>query len=62
MPGLSGIQTMALIRRLYPDMPILISSGQPEIAEWDCFRQSKVSVISKPFSIEELQTTLAQFW
>jgi CheY-like chemotaxis protein len=61
MPGMDGVQAMAEIRKLYPDLPILIASGQPDIAQWDCFHQSKVGVITKPFSLEEIQAKLARF-
>jgi two-component system nitrogen regulation response regulator GlnG len=61
MPGMNGTQTMERIRRLHPDMPILISSGQPDIEELDCYRQARVSAISKPFTLEEIQAKLAQF-
>ncbi|MDP2791885.1 MAG: response regulator, partial [Rectinemataceae bacterium] len=39
MPGMNGIQTMERIRVLYPDLPILISSGQPYIQDWPCFKR-----------------------
>jgi PAS domain S-box-containing protein len=61
MPGLNGTQTMEGIRSLHPDLPILISSGQPDIEELDCFKQPRVAVISKPFTMVEIQTKLAQF-
>jgi|GEM_PF-2662445 signal transduction histidine kinase len=59
MPGLTGIQTMDRIRALHPHLPILISSGQPDIETWDCFRQPRVAVISKPFTLEEISGKLA---
>ena len=61
MPSMTGVQTMARIRGLHPEMPILISSGQPDIAAWDDFKEHKVGVISKPFTLEEIQAKLAQF-
>ena len=61
MPGMNGTHTMERIRALHPEMPILISSGQPDIEAWDCFRQPKVAFISKPFNMEEIQAKLAQF-
>jgi len=61
MPGMNGVQTMAGIRGLCPDMPILISSGQPDIEGWDVFRQPGVAVISKPFAMAEIQAKLARF-
>ena len=59
MPGWSGVETMQRIRSRYPDLPILISSGQPDIENWSEFRQAKVGVISKPFTLEEIQARLA---
>jgi PAS domain S-box-containing protein len=61
MPEMNGAQTMALIRERYPEMPILISSGQPDIDEWDCFKLPGVEVIPKPFNLEEIRAKLAQF-
>ena len=61
MPGLNGIQTMERVRALGPDLPILISSGQPDIEAWAAFRQPRVAVISKPFTMKEIQTKLARF-
>ncbi len=61
MPGMNGTQTMEQIRRLHPEMPILISSGQPDIETWDDFKQPKVDVISKPFNMEEIQAKVAKF-
>ena len=61
MPGLDGVRTMALIRDLCPDLPILISSGQPDIESWECFRRPGLGVIAKPFTLEEIQAKLAEF-
>jgi len=60
MPRMNGIQTMEQIRVLLPDVLILISSGQPDIEEWACFKQPNVAVISKPFEMEELLAKLAR--
>ena len=59
MPGLTGVQTMERIRALDPGLPILISSGQPEIEDWDCFKLPGLGVISKPFSMQEIAAKLA---
>jgi CheY-like chemotaxis protein len=61
MPGMNGTQTLERIRRLHPELPILISSGQPDIEELDCFKRPKVAVISKPFNLEEIQAKLVEF-
>jgi len=51
---------LAKIRSLNLEIPVLISSGQPNIETWDDFKQPKVAVISKPFTLEEIQIKLAQ--
>ncbi|MEN9308949.1 MAG: hypothetical protein RL173_2881 [Fibrobacterota bacterium] len=61
MPGLDGIRTMERLRETHPDLPILISSGQPDIQEWDCFKKPRVGVISKPFDMAELMGKLDEF-
>jgi len=61
MPGMTGTQTLERIRNLHPDMPVLISSGQPDIEAWNDLKQPNVAVISKPFTLEEIQAKLAQF-
>ena len=60
MPRMNGIQTMEKIRALHLEMPILISSGQPGIEGWDCFKRPNVVVISKPFEMDELLAKLAK--
>ena len=62
MPGMDGLQTMEQIRALYPNLVVLIASGQSDIEEWDCFKRPMVDVIPKPFTLEEIQTRLAQFF
>ena len=61
MPGLDGAQTLERIRGLHPALPVLISSGQPSVEDWDCFRRPGVAVIPKPFTMGEIQEKLAGF-
>lgn len=60
MPGMNGIQTLGLIRQMYPEMLVLISSGESSLHELVEFKQPRVGVISKPFTIKEIQTKLEQ--
>lgn len=60
MPGLDGTQTTALIRSSHRDIPIIISSGVPDLEGRDGFNQEKVGVISKPFTLEEIRKKLAE--
>ena len=59
MPGMDGVQTMEAVRRLEPELPILISSGQPGIKEWDSFRRPGVAIIPKPFTMAEITEKLS---
>ena len=61
MPGMNGIQTMEAIRERHPGLPILISSGQPDLETWEPFHRAGVGVIPKPFTVEEIQARLARF-
>jgi CheY-like chemotaxis protein len=61
MPGMKGVQVMAQVRDRYPDLPILFSSGQPDIEGWEALKQPRVAVISKPFTMDEIQAKLAEF-
>ena len=61
MPGMDGVQALGLIREIHPRLPILISSGQPDVQDWDCFKRMNVAVISKPFSLDEIVAKLAMF-
>jgi PAS domain S-box-containing protein len=60
MPGMNGAQTLAVIRALYPDLPILIASGHPDTHESGRFRQKHLAVISKPFTLDEIRGKLAE--
>ena len=61
MPGMNGTQTMERIRVMNQEVPILISSGQPDIEQWPCFQQPRVAVIAKPFDMPEILAKLEGF-
>ena len=61
MPGMNGTQTLERIRDLDPGLPVLISSGQPDLEALDCFNRPGVGIISKPFTLDEIEARLAQF-
>jgi PAS domain S-box-containing protein len=61
MPRMNGVQTLEHIQATWPNLPVLISSGQPYIHEWACFKKPNVSVISKPFDLRELKAVLDRF-
>lgn len=61
MPGMDGVTVLSEIRKSHPTLPVLISSGQPDIQEWDCFRSPHVALLNKPFDHRELLAKLATF-
>lgn len=59
MPGLGGAGTLPRIRQLRPDVPILLATGRPDQTALDLVEtQPGVSLLSKPFTIQELQAHL----
>jgi PAS domain S-box-containing protein len=60
MPGLSGTQTLDMIRLNHSELPVLMASGQPDVENWPCFQRPNVAAISKPFTLNELRTKLCQ--
>jgi CheY-like chemotaxis protein len=59
MPGLDGARTLQLIRAEHPDLPVLVSSGEPEVEVRGGYDGMQVEFISKPFTFREIQEKLA---
>jgi CheY-like chemotaxis protein len=54
MPGLSGMEVYTSIRKVRPDIEIVISSGYPIDDETrDFLTGDHVAFVSKPFSVDE---------
>ena len=60
MPGMDGIETLQRIRAVHADLPILIVSGQPDIEDWNCFKQPHLGVVPKPFTMKEILKKINQ--
>jgi len=59
MPGLGGAGTLPRLRALRPRLPILLSTGRVEPAVLDLVRAHPfVTLLSKPFSMADLQEHL----
>jgi PAS domain S-box-containing protein len=56
MPVMDGQQTITAARRLRPDLPIILASGESKIENGH--RGGSVLLLSKPFSLEELLAAL----
>jgi DNA-binding NtrC family response regulator len=56
MPGLSGMDTLAQIRSLNPDLPVIIMTGfTTEESTRDLKKQGAFDCLCKPFTPEQLR-------
>jgi PAS domain S-box-containing protein len=61
MPGLGGAGTLPRLRTLRPQVPILVATGRVNQATLNLVgAQPGVTLLSKPFTLEELQQRLEQ--
>ena len=62
MPGLGGKGTLPRLRALCPQVPVLLATGRTDDEALALVEgHASVSLMPKPFSIEELQTALQPF-
>ena len=59
MPGIGGAGTLPRLRALRPDLPVLLATGRADQAALNLVAaHPKVTLMSKPFSMRELQQNL----
>jgi len=59
MPGIGGAGTLPRLRRLRPELPVLLATGRADQTALDLVAaHPKVTLLSKPFSMAELQQYL----
>ena len=61
MPDLSGLETLQRLRRLHPNLPVVIATGyaDPELLQRLPGLQ-RLALVAKPYSLEEIQQALAR--
>ena len=60
MPGLGGAATLPLLRALRPNLPVILATGRADQQALDLVDGiARVSILAKPFSLQELKTHLA---
>ena len=61
MPQLSGLETLARIREIRPEVPVLLSSGyrEPEQAALPA-RYARVAILEKPYTLAALRRALSR--
>ena len=61
MPGLSGLETLARLRILRPELPVLVASGQQDAAVLAHARAFPlVEILGKPFLLADLRLAIEQ--
>ena len=61
MPGLGGKGTLPRLRERYPDLPVILATGRADQEALDLVASHRnVTLLSKPFSFEELREILEQ--
>lgn len=55
MPGLSGVDTVAALRRIKPSLPVIVVSGYvSDESARRCSEAGAARIVSKPFDIDDL--------
>lgn len=61
MPGMGGLETLQHLRRIRPELPVLIASGYKDATvDQVLARFDRVEVLMKPYSLEECQAVLGR--
>jgi signal transduction histidine kinase len=60
MPRFNGHQFIAAARELAPHQPIIVSTGDISRAEQKAFLKQGLQILQKPYTIEQLLTTIQQ--
>ena len=58
MPGMSGAEVCRTARELRPGLPIILISGYAEKAAIEELANTRVVLLGKPFSLDELAETI----
>lgn len=61
MPGMNGLEMLMLIRKLSPEIPIILMTASSE--KWPCKRVQQlgaVAVFDKPFNLRQLQALVTR--
>ena len=59
LPGINGLEVFKLVKERWPDLPILMLSGQGQARTIvEAMRLGAADFLRKPFEVEELETIL----
>ena len=54
LPGISGAETLKVINKEHPDIPVLIITGHGSVAEIEDMPKGAVEYLPKPINIDDL--------
>ena len=60
MPGMDGAETAEQLRRLMPQLPIILASGHPDTASIERALGGQATVLRKPFDIGVLSEAMTK--
>nr|HMR09154.1 response regulator [Polyangiaceae bacterium] len=59
MPGMDGFEVLAELRKIAPNLPVVLSSGYPSHGrDARVVEDSAVLFLAKPYPLDELQATV----
>jgi len=58
MPQISGISLISMIKKKFPDMPVIAITGWGEYPEPFSAESQADKLLSKPFELSELEKTI----
>ncbi|MBS0277141.1 MAG: PAS domain S-box protein [Proteobacteria bacterium] len=59
MPGMTGAEVAARVRKMHADLPIIFASGYAETAALENVQDANTAILRKPFRLGELQEAVA---
>lgn len=61
MPGMDGVQTLAALKEIDPDMEVIIATGYASLeSAVACLKHGAFDYIQKPYDLEQIRTLLAR--
>ena len=61
MPGISGVECLRELRKIDPDIPVILSTGYLDLKEEEEFRAMGISeIIQKPCDLDDFAKKIAE--